>query len=165
MEGVQPAALLLSLENDCSFVTRGRGIERIEHCSVAQGSGACSYRQRRSQTYVRHRTDCIFVPCTKAQTMRWRSFIPSKATLVRHFKAAKRRLITQRKAIAGLPNARIVTATDELNQIVDDIQDAPGASKKPPLAIREPPPLASREPPPLVLHTVGKILRRSKIDK
>ena len=87
--------------------------------------------------------------------------------MVRHFKAAKRRLITQKKAIAGLPNARIVTATDELNQIVDDIRDAPGASKEPPLAIREPPPppLASREPPPLVLHTVGKILRRSKIDK
>jgi hypothetical protein len=96
--------------------------------------------------------------------MRWRSYIPSKATLVRHFKAAKQRLITQRKAIAGLPSARIVTATDELNQIVDDIRDAPGALKKPPLAIQDPP-LASREPPPPVIHTVGKILRRSKIDK
>ena len=97
--------------------------------------------------------------------MGWRSFIPGKATLVRHFKAAKRRLIMQRKAIAGLPNVRIVTATNELNQIVDDIRDAPGESKNPPPAIREPPPLAGRDPPPPVIHTVGKILRVVKIDK
>ena len=97
--------------------------------------------------------------------MGWRSFIPGKATLVRHFKAAKRRLIMQRKAIAGLPNVRIVTATNELNQIVDDIRDAPGESKIPPPAIREPPPLAGRDPPPPVIHTVGKILRVVKIDK
>ena len=89
--------------------------------------------------------------------MRWRPFIPGKATLVRHFKAARRRLTIQRKAIGGLPNVRIVTATQELNQIVDDIRDAPDAQKDPPLAIREPPPLA--------IHTVGKILRRSKIDR
>jgi hypothetical protein len=96
--------------------------------------------------------------------MGWRSFIPSKATLIRHFEAAKRRLIMQGKAVAGLSNVRIVTATDELNQIVDDIRDAPSAPKNPPLAVREPPPPAVREPPPLVVHTVGKILRRSKID-
>jgi hypothetical protein len=89
--------------------------------------------------------------------VRWRPFIPGKATLVRHFKAAKRRLAVQRKAISGLPNMRIVTATDELNQIVDDIRDAPKARKDPPLVVREPPPLA--------IHTVGKILRRLKIDR
>ena len=97
--------------------------------------------------------------------MGWPSFIPGKATLVRHFKAAKRRLIMQRKAIAGLPNVRIVTATNELNQIVDDIRDAPGEPKNPPPAIREPPPLAGRDPPRPVIHTVGKILRVVKIDK
>jgi hypothetical protein len=97
--------------------------------------------------------------------MGWRSFIPGKAALVRHFKAAKRRLVMQRKAIAGLPNLRIVTATNELNQIVDDIRDAPGESKNPPPAIREPPPLAGRDPPLPVIHTVGKILRGVKIDK
>jgi len=48
---------------------------------------------------------------------------------------------------------------------VDDIQDAPGESKNPPPAIREPPPLAGRDPPPPVIHTVGKILRVVKIDK
>ena len=97
--------------------------------------------------------------------MRWRSFIPSKATLIRHFTAAKRRLIVQRKAIAGLSNVRIVRATNELNQIVDDIRDAPSAPKNPPLAIPEPPPQASREPPPSAIHTVGKIPRGSKVNK
>lgn len=97
--------------------------------------------------------------------MRWHSFTPSKATLIRHFKAAKQRLVLQRKTIAGLPNVRIVTATDELNRIVDDIRDAPNAPKSPPLAVRESPPLASQEPPPRAIHTVGKLLRASKIDK
>ncbi len=99
--------------------------------------------------------------------MRWRSLIPGKATLVRHFQAAKRRLTVQRKAVAGLSTARIVSATDELNQIVDDIRDAPVVRKSPPPVIEEAPLVSSREllPLPPSIHTVGRILRGSKIDK
>jgi hypothetical protein len=56
--------------------------------------------------------------------MRWLSFIPGKATLVLLFKAAKRRLIQQTDDVAELPDARIVSATEELHQIANDIRDA-----------------------------------------
>lgn len=56
--------------------------------------------------------------------MRWLSYVPSKATLVLLFTAAKRRVIGQSDDLAELSNARIVSATEELNQIADDVQEA-----------------------------------------
>ena len=82
--------------------------------------------------------------------------MPGKEGLVLLFKAARQRLIRQPGNIAELPNARIVTATTELNQITDDIRDAQGAP--------EVLPPATQKQPPLRIHTVGKILRRPKID-
>lgn len=56
--------------------------------------------------------------------MRWLSLVPCKATLVLLFKAARRRVATQTGDIEALPNARIISATEELNQIADDIREA-----------------------------------------
>jgi hypothetical protein len=67
--------------------------------------------------------------------MRWLSFIPGKATLVVLFKAAKRRLTEQTDDIAELPNARIVSATEELNQIADDVRDAQTAPEASPSTV------------------------------
>ena len=67
--------------------------------------------------------------------MRWLAFIPGKATLVVLFNAAKRRLSEQTDDIAEHPDARIVSATEELNQIADDIRDAQDAPEDLPLAI------------------------------
>ena len=53
--------------------------------------------------------------------MRLRPSIPRKQTLVMRFTAAKRRLAMQTGDVAKLANARIGTATVELNQITDDI--------------------------------------------
>jgi hypothetical protein len=89
--------------------------------------------------------------------MRWCPVTPRKANLVLRFKAAKRRMTTQTDNVAELANTRIATATVELNQIVDDIRDAQDAPEKPPRAVQK--------EPPLVISTVGKILRRSKIDR
>jgi hypothetical protein len=89
--------------------------------------------------------------------MRWRPVTPRKANLVQRFKAAKRRLTEQTGDVAELPNARIGTATVELNQIVDDVRDAQGAPAEPPRPIQNEPPLA--------IHCVGKILRRSKVER
>lgn len=91
--------------------------------------------------------------CQPDPIMHWRPFIPGKATLVLLFMAAKRRLTEQTDDIAELPNARIITATEELNQITDDIRDAQDTLDEPPLVIQK--------EPPLDIHTVGKILRRS----
>ncbi|MEP7183468.1 MAG: hypothetical protein ABI886_14915 [Betaproteobacteria bacterium] len=72
------------------------------------------------------------------------------------FKAAAWRVIKQTDNVAELPHTRIVTATVELNRIVDDIRDAQPESEAPPPTIQKEPLLA--------IHTVGKILRRPKID-
>ncbi len=88
--------------------------------------------------------------------MRRRPVISRKANFVVLFKTSKRRLTGQTDDIARLPSARIVSATLELNQIVDDIRDAQCVPDKPPRTVR-------KEPPPTI-HTVGKILRRSKSD-
>ncbi len=56
--------------------------------------------------------------------MRWLSFVPNKATLVLLFKTARRRVAAQPGEIEELSNARIASATEELNQIADDIRDA-----------------------------------------
>jgi hypothetical protein len=66
--------------------------------------------------------------------------------------------------MAGLPSTRIVTATEVLNQIVNDIRDAPGVPKDPQRTIWAPPP-AKRDPPSLDIQTAGKILRGLKIER
>ena len=84
--------------------------------------------------------------------MDWHLTTPRKASLALLFRVAKRRLTEQTDDVAELPNARIITATKELNQITDDIRGAQGAPEEAPSAI----PKKS----PLVVHTVGKILQR-----
>jgi len=70
--------------------------------------------------------------------MRWLSFIPGKTTLVLLFKAAKRRVTEQTDDVAELQNARIVSATEELNQIADDVRDARATSERTLSTVRGP---------------------------
>ena len=56
--------------------------------------------------------------------MRWLAFVPDKSTLLVLFGAAKRRLAEQTDGVANLSNERIDSATEELNQIADDIREA-----------------------------------------
>ena len=55
--------------------------------------------------------------------MSWLNFIPGKTVLVGLFKAARRRVTEETEDVGDLPNARIVSATEELNQIADDVRD------------------------------------------
>ena len=80
-----------------------------------------------------------------------------KAYLVALFEAARRRLTRQTGDIAELSKTRIVTATNELNQVADDIREA----QPPP----EVPTSATQREPRLIISTVGKILRWSKSDR
>ena len=65
--------------------------------------------------------------------MRWINYwLSGKATLAQLFKAAKRRVAEQTDDIANLPKARIVSATEELNQIADDVRDAQATRKASP---------------------------------
>ena len=70
--------------------------------------------------------------------MRWRPYIPSKATLALLFKAAKRRVTEQTDDIAELPNARVVSATEELNQIADDVREAQAMPQPSPAPVPAP---------------------------
>jgi hypothetical protein len=65
----------------------------------------------------------------------WLPFVPSKASLVLLFNAAKRRVTQQTADIEALPNARIVSATEELNQIADDVREAQRTPEESPLAL------------------------------
>jgi hypothetical protein len=56
--------------------------------------------------------------------MRWLSFVPGKSTLILLFLAAKRRVADQTEDLSELSDARIVSATEELNRIADDVRDA-----------------------------------------
>jgi hypothetical protein len=56
--------------------------------------------------------------------MRWQPFVPGKATLVLLYRAAQQRMAEQTNDIADLPDWRIISATEELNQIADDVRDA-----------------------------------------
>ena len=64
-----------------------------------------------------------------ARLFDWLSFVPGKSTLVLLFEAARRRVAEQRDDIGDLPNARIESATEELNQIANDVRDAQLASE------------------------------------
>ena len=93
--------------------------------------------------------------------MRSRRSRPEKASLVLLFAAAKRRLTRQGGDVSRLPNARIDSAARELNRITDDILAAQRLTKAPVAAIQQCPPRAIQ----LAIHTVGRILRRPRIDK
>ena len=56
--------------------------------------------------------------------MRVLSYIPGKSTLVLLFKAARVRLMSNGARVDSLSDARIESATEEMNQISDDIRDA-----------------------------------------
>ena len=71
--------------------------------------------------------------------MRWINYwLSGKATLAQLFTAAKRRVLEQTDDIANLPKARIVSATEELNQIADDVRDAQAARKASPSTVPAP---------------------------
>jgi hypothetical protein len=93
--------------------------------------------------------------------MRSRRSRPDKASLILLFAAAKRRLTRQGGDVSRLPNARIDSAARELNQITDDILGAQRPPNATVAAIQQIPPRAIQ----LAIHTVGRILRRPRIDK
>ena len=105
------------------------------------------------------------MPCEIHNAMRWRPAIPSKESLILLFQAARRRLTRQSGNVAELTNVRILTATTELNQITDDIRDAQDTPEEAAPAIRSEPPTAIQTETELLIHTVGKILRRSRINR
>jgi hypothetical protein len=78
--------------------------------------------------------------------MPWLSYWLSsiKAGAILRFKFAKRRVTTQTDEIGDLSKARIVSATEELNQIADDVRDAKAAADTSPSTVL-PQPLT---PPP-----------------
>jgi hypothetical protein len=55
-------------------------------------------------------------------------YIPQKSRLLLLFKAARMRLIATSENVSLLSEARITSATEEINQISDDILDAKGAT-------------------------------------
>ena len=57
--------------------------------------------------------------------MRWLPYKTAKAVLLLLFKRATRRVAGQTEEVAKLSNARIETATEQLNQVADEIRDAP----------------------------------------
>ena len=54
----------------------------------------------------------------------WLPYVPETATLVLLFKAARIRLMANAAAVESLSDARIASATEEMNRISDDIRDA-----------------------------------------
>jgi hypothetical protein len=60
-------------------------------------------------------------------TMRLLSYVPRKSTLLLLFKAARVRLMANSENLGSLPDSRIASATEEINQISDDIRDAKAA--------------------------------------
>jgi hypothetical protein len=56
--------------------------------------------------------------------MRSLSYIPGRSTLVLLFNAARVRLMSYSARIDSLSDTRIESATEEINQISDDIRDA-----------------------------------------
>jgi hypothetical protein len=65
--------------------------------------------------------------------MAWLSYIPGKSTLLLLFKAARVRLMANSENVGALANARIASATEEINQISDDIRDAKAAAASNPV--------------------------------
>ena len=70
--------------------------------------------------------------------MRWLSNLPGRSLLLMLYNSARVRLTTKSAKVASLSDARLASATKEINQISDDIVDAnrsdPGAPSVPPAA-------------------------------
>ena len=56
--------------------------------------------------------------------MKWPTYIPSSSTLIVLFKIARARLMASSHNVALLSDARIISATEEMNKISDDIVEA-----------------------------------------
>ena len=63
----------------------------------------------------------------------WLPFKTAKAVLVLLFKRATQRVAQQTEHVAKLSNERIEAATEQLNQVADDIRDAPEAAEESPM--------------------------------
>ena len=60
----------------------------------------------------------------------WRPFVPQRETLLLLFKAARYRLLRQAVHVEAVSDAGIASATENLNQISDDLrEDGEGPSK------------------------------------
>jgi len=58
------------------------------------------------------------------RTMNWPTYVPSSSTLVILFKIARARLLASSHNVALLPDSRLISATEEMNKISDDIRGA-----------------------------------------
>jgi hypothetical protein len=58
------------------------------------------------------------------RTMTWPTYVPSSSTLVILFKIARARLMASSHNVALLPDSRLISATEEMNKISDDIRSA-----------------------------------------
>ena|SRR3989442_15873478 len=58
------------------------------------------------------------------RAMNWPMYVPSSSTLVILFKIARARLMASSHNVALLTDARLISATEEMNKISDDIRDA-----------------------------------------
>ena len=58
------------------------------------------------------------------RTMNWPTYVPSSSTLVILFKIARARLMASSHNVALLPDSRLISATEEMNKISDDIRSA-----------------------------------------
>jgi hypothetical protein len=56
--------------------------------------------------------------------MYWPAYIPSSATLVILFKIARARLMASSRYVTLLSDARLISATEEMNKLSDDLRDA-----------------------------------------
>ncbi len=56
--------------------------------------------------------------------MTWPTYVPSGSTLVILFKIARARLMASSHNVALLTDARLISVTEEMNQISDDLRDA-----------------------------------------
>jgi hypothetical protein len=56
--------------------------------------------------------------------MNWPTYTPSSSTLVILFKIARARLMASSHNVALLTDARLISATEEMNKISDDIRGA-----------------------------------------
>jgi len=56
--------------------------------------------------------------------MSWPTYVPSSSTLVILFKIARARLMASSQNVALLTDARLISATEEMNKISDDIRGA-----------------------------------------
>jgi hypothetical protein len=56
--------------------------------------------------------------------MSWPTYVPSSSTLVILFKIARARLMASSHNVALLTDARLISATEEMNKISDDLRGA-----------------------------------------